>query len=122
VRRSLTTLILMLCMCWQALAHAGIAVVMADAREHQHAVMHFEGEAHHHDSHDDDDDDGVHKDRSVASAQHLASDASSCAPALIGVVNLTLPQLPPEMPAQATATALPPPFLAGPERPPKSKS
>lgn len=112
----------MLCMCWQSLAHAGIAVVMADAREHPHAVMHFEGEAHHHDSHHDDDGDGVHEDFSLASAQHLASDASSCAPALLGVVNLTLPQLPPDMPAQATTPAARSPFLAAPERPPKSQS
>jgi len=121
VCRSLTTFALMLCMCLQSLAHAGIAVVMADAGEQKHAVMHFEGEAHHHDSHDQDED-GVHEDRSVASAQHLASDASSCAPALLGLVNLTLPQLPPEMPAQAAATASPSPCLAGPERPPKSLS
>lgn len=122
MRRGLTTFILILCMCWQALAHAGIAVVMADAGEHEHAVMHFEGEAHHHDNHDDGDADGVHADHSLASAQHLANDASLFAPVLLGVIDLSLPQLPPEMPAQATPTPLPPPFLAGPERPPKNPS
>lgn len=95
---------------------------MADAREHHHVLMHFEGEAHHHDSHHDDDDGGVHEDQSLASAQHLASDGSLCAPALLGFVSLTLPQLPPEMPAQALATSSPCPFLPGPERPPTSHS
>lgn len=110
-------------MCWQSLAHAGITVVMADAHEHQHALMHFKGEAHHHDTHHDDDDvDGVHEDSSLASAQHLASDASSYAPALLGVVNLTLPQLLPDMPAQAPTPAAISPFLAAPERPPKPQS
>jgi hypothetical protein len=120
--RALTTFILMLCMCWQALAHAGMTVVMADARDHTHAVMHFEGEAHHHDSHHDEGDGDVHEDQSLASAQHMASDASSCAPALLGVVNLVLPHLLPDMPAQETPSALPPPYLAGPERPPKALS
>lgn len=122
MRRGLTTFILMLCMCWQALAHAGIAVVMADEREHSHAAMHFGGEAHHHDNHGAVDDNGVHADHSLASAQHLASDAGTCAPALLSVIDLRLPQLPPEMPAQVAATPPPQPFLAGPERPPKTPS
>lgn len=121
--RRLTTFILMLCMCWQALAHAGIAVVVAGHEEQEHARMHFEGQAHHHDDHDDHAGaDGVHEDHSVASAQHLVSDSGLYAPMLMSCVDLRLPPLPPEMPVPTVATPPPPPCLAGPERPPKSLS
>jgi hypothetical protein len=120
MRRGLTTFILMLCMCWQALAHAGIAVVLADHEEQEHALMHFEAQGHHHD--DDGDANGVHEDQSLASAQHLASDCGVYAPVLMTWVDLRLPQLPPAMPAQIAAAPPPPPCLAGPERPPKSLS
>jgi hypothetical protein len=120
MRRGLTTFILLLCMCWQALAHAGIAVLMADKDDHEHALMHFEGEGHHHD--DDGEADGVREDRSLASAQHLASDCGVHAPALMTLVDLRLPQLPPAMPVQTAATPPPPPCLAGLERPPKTLS
>ncbi|MFG6469296.1 hypothetical protein [Roseateles sp. BYS87W] len=127
MRRGFTTILLMLCLCWQALAHAGVAVLMTDAGEpqHEHAVMHFEGEAHHHDhdtGHDGDASDATHADHSLASAQHLANDASLCAPALLGVTDLTLPSLPPQMPAAAPAATPPSACLAGPERPPKHRS
>jgi hypothetical protein len=120
MRRGLTTFILMLCMCWQALAHAGIAVVMADHEEQEHALMHFEAQGHHHD--DDGDANGVHEDHSLASAQHLASDCGVHAPVLMTWVDLRLPQLPPAMPAQIAVAPPPPPCLAGPERPPKTLS
>jgi len=125
MRRGFTSFILMLCMCWQGLAHAGLAVVMADEQEHSHALMHFEGQAHHHDHddhHDDGDASGVHEDDSLASAQHLASDCGVYAPMLLGCVDLRLPRLPPEPPVPAVATPPPPPCLAGPERPPKTQS
>jgi hypothetical protein len=118
MRRGLTTFILMLCMCWQALAHAGIAVVVAGQEEHEHALMHFEGEGHHHD--DDGEADGVREDRSLASAQ--ASDCGVHAPVLMTLVDLRLPQLPPAMPVETASTPAPPPCLAGPERPPKALS
>lgn len=117
MRRGVTTFILMFCMFWQALAHAGIAVVMADHDEQDHALMHFGGQGHHHDDHGDDAD-GTHEDNSLASAQHLASDGGVNAPVLMTTLDLRLPQLPPEMPALAAATPPPPPILAGPERPP----
>jgi hypothetical protein len=124
MRRGFTAFLLMVCMFWQALAHAGIAVVIADHEEQDHAVMHFAGEAHHHDHHDDDGDDGngVHQDRSQASAQHLVSDAAVFAPVLTGDFALKLPQLHPGAPVLTAATPPPPPFLDGPERPPKSLS
>lgn len=117
--RRLTTFFLMLCMCWQALAYAGSAVVMADAEEVAHAAMHFEGEAHHHDDHDSLDDGGIHQDDSLASAQHLMDEACVFAPALIPVVHLSLPSVQPDAPVATIAAAAPPPFLDGLERPPR---
>lgn len=117
MRRGFTTFLLMLCMCWQALAHAGLAVVTAADEEQGHALMHFEGQAHHHDDHGEGD--GVHADQSLASAQHMAADCAAHAPVLVSRVDLRLPQLPLGMPVQTTATPPPPPCLAGPERPPK---
>jgi hypothetical protein len=122
MRRGLTTFLLMLCMCWQALAHAGIAVVMAGQEEQQHALMHFEGQGHHHDDDGGGDASGVHEDQSLASAHHLASDCGLHSPVLMTRVDLHLPQLPPAMPVQTAATPPPPPCLAGPERPPKAQS
>ena len=114
--RRLTTFLLMLSMCWQALAYAGSAVVLADADEVAHASMHFEGEAHHHDDHDDG---GIHQDDSQASAQHLMDEACVFAPALIRVQHLSLRSLQPDMPSAVIAKAAPPPFLDGLERPPR---
>lgn len=116
MNRRLTTFILMLCMCWQALAFAGSAVVLADADELAHSVMHFEGAAHHHDAHDDGD---IQLDQSPASAQHLMAEACVFAPTLIAVVQLALPSLRPDMPVATIATAAPTPFLRGLERPPR---
>lgn len=120
MRRGLTTFFLMLCMCWQALAHAGIAVVMADHEEQEHALMHFQGQGHHHG--DEGHADSVHEDQSLASAQHLASDCSVNAPVLMTWVDLRLPQLRPAMPVHTAEAPPPPPCLAGLERPPKTRS
>jgi hypothetical protein len=120
MRRGFTTFILMLCMCWQALAHAGIAVVLAEPEEHGHALMHFEGQGHHHD--DGADASVLHEDGSLASAQHLAADGGAHAPVLMTWADLRLPQLPPALPALTAAAPPPPPCLAGPERPPKTLS
>lgn len=110
------TFLLMLCMCWQALAYAGSAVVLAGAEELAHASLHFEGSAHHHDHHDDGE---IHQDDSQASAQHLMDEACVFAPALIPVQHLSLPAVQPDMPVAVIATAAPPPFLGGLERPPR---
>lgn len=118
--RCLTTFFLMLCMCWQALAHADIAVVMADQEERPHALMHAQGQNHHHD--DDGTANGIHEDQSLESIQHLVSDAGVHAPVLVSRLELSLPQLPPGMPVPTAATPLPPPCLAVLERPPKTLS
>jgi hypothetical protein len=120
MRRGCTAFLLMLCMCWQALAHAGVAVALAGEAGRAHALMHFEGQAHHH--HDNGDTDVVHEDQSLASAEHMASDCGPHATALAACAEVNLPQLAPQMPTAPAATPPPPPCLAGLERPPKTLS
>lgn len=106
----------MFCLLWQGMAVAGTDVVFADDTELLHASMHWLSEAHHHDGHDQG---GLHLDESPASVQHLMDDACTCAPALVHTVALGLPQLLPDEPVEATASAIPKPFLDGLERPPR---
>lgn len=106
----------MLCMCWQSLAYAGVGVSVAETREVEHAMLHFEGGAHHHDEHDGD----FHQDDSPASVQHAMTDACVFAPALPGSVAVLFLSAPSDSPATALSPEPRPPFLSGPERPPKT--
>lgn len=116
MRRWLPT-ILILCMCWQSLAFAGLGVLVTEGKELAHEVLHFEGAAHHH--HDDHGDD-FHQDDSPASRHHAMSDACLFAPALLTDIVLPIPSVRAEPPAVAHLKEPPLPFLSGPERPPQS--
>lgn len=116
MRRRLTTFLLMLCMCWQSLAYAGVEVLVAEGQELVHAMLHFEGEAHHHDGHDGE----FHQDESPDSVQHAMNDAGVFAPVLPIDAVLPLLTISSDPPADAHATEPPPPFVSGPERPPKA--
>ena len=116
MRRRLTSFLLMFCLILQGMAVAGTDVVFADDPELLHASMHWLGEAHHHDQHGHGE---LHQDESPASVQHLMADACTFAPALVHSVALRLPQLLPDGPGEATASAIPKPFLDGLERPPR---
>jgi hypothetical protein len=116
MRRRLTNFLLMLCMCWQSLAYAGVEVLVAEGQELVHAMLHFEGEAHHHDGHDGD----FHQDESPASVKHAMTDACVFAPALLADVALPCLTIYSAAPAGIHVCAPPPPFLSGPERPPKA--
>lgn len=145
MNRRLLPVLLMLCLCWQALAFAGAQVWLSDGAERLHALLHFEGEAHHHDEpeahglqaqHDhggdlhqapepdhepDHPSGGIHLDDSFASVQHGLQDAGVFAPVLLPAIVQRLPLLAgPPPPAEVRVAALPPPFLSGPERPPKA--
>lgn len=119
MRRRLVPFLLMLCLCWQSLAYAGMAVLLAQGQERAHAQLHFEGQAHHHDDHGG----AFHQDESPASTQHGLTDASVYAPVLPTVVT------PPPLatgsaspPADAHVAEPPRLYLSGPERPPKTQS
>lgn len=126
MRRGFTVVLLMLCLCWQALAHAGMAVVTAGHGERSHALLHFQGQSHHHDGpgvHGEHDDGGVHDDQSPSSTQHLTADACVHAPALPSdAVTSVLQPAPRVAPATAVANRPPSPFLAVPQRPPQDLS
>ncbi len=113
--RRLVALLLAFCLCWQSLAFAGVEVLVRKGEAQQHALMHFEGQAHHH----HDEHGGVHKDASGASTQHAMDDACMFCPALIQDLRLTLPMLRPDAPLEALASEPALPFLPAFERPPK---
>ena len=115
MRSRLTAFILMLCMCWQSLAYAGVEVLVAEGQELVHAMLHFEGEAHHHDDHDGE----FHQDESPASVKHAMNDACVFAPALLTAAALPLLTICSDPPADTAATEPPQLVLSGPERPPK---
>ena len=114
--RRFVHLFLMLCMCWQSLAFAGVGVLVVDAHEVEHEMLHFEGEAHHHDEHDGD----FHQDDSPASVKHAMTDACVFAPVLPGSVAALVLSAPADLPSAALSSEPPLPFLSGPERPPKT--
>lgn len=118
MRRRLTSLILMFCMCWQSLAFAGAGVLVTEGHELLHEVLHFEGAAHHHDEHAG----GYHQDDSPASTQHAIDDACVFAPALPAGAVLSLLAVCATPPVDLRSAEPPPPFLSGPERPPKTLS
>lgn len=114
-RRHLS-LTLIFCLFWQSLTFAGVQVMLADETERHHAVMHFEAEVHHHDnegqvSQDVDPQAGV---------QHLMSDASIFAPALLPAATHTLQTLGKVTLAELARQEASPPFLSGLERPPRT--
>ncbi|WP_297379797.1 hypothetical protein ACQ859_03345 [Roseateles chitinivorans] len=116
MRRWLTSLLLIFCLGWQSLAYAGAGVLVSEGEEMLHEILHFEGAAHHHDDHGG----GFHQDDSAASTQHAIDDACLFAPAIPSDATLSVPGVQAGAPEQAGAVAPPPPFLSGPERPPKT--
>lgn len=113
--RRTVSLIVTLCLCWQALAFAGVGAVVAPSEDQRHALLHFEGVAHHHDGHGD----GFHEDASPASLQHVAADAGQFSVALVSSPVLLMPWVPPQRPRSHGPLALAPPYLDGLERPPR---
>src|SRR3989344_5928479 len=114
--RRWVSILLVLCMCWQSLAYAGLGVLVTEGKEMVHALLHFESTAHHHDGHDGE----FHQDESPASTQHAMSDACLFAPGLLTetvLPVLTIRSAPPAVLAQPRApspiTHLTPPFCAG---------
>ena len=115
MRHRFTTFLLMLCICWQSLAHAGAGVLVAEREDRVHAVLHFEGKGHRHDG----PDGAVHLDESADATQHAMDDACGFAPALLADRALPLPAMRPAAPVESLPGEPPLPFLRGLERPPK---
>lgn len=116
--RRLTTLLLMLCLCWQSLAYAGAGVLVVEGEELVHAVMHFEGKAHHHDGHGG----AFHQDESSDSTQHAIGDACVFAPFLLADLVPPPTSSRPDAPMESLSGEPPLPYLRGLERPPKLRT
>jgi hypothetical protein len=109
-------LLLMLCLCWQALAAAGLGVLLTRGDGQLNAQLHFlKLESHHHEA-----DGSVHKDHSLASAQHALDDDCVHAPSIL--MDFELPLLTASLcaPAEPLRTTIQPPPLRGLERPPRA--
>lgn len=110
--------VLMLCLCWQSLASAGMGILLADDDEIAHALLHFEGEAHHHDEHDGD----FHQDSSASSVQHSMGDAGLFAPALMPTATAVAVGFSSPRPHEGPWIRVPLQVPQGLDRPPKSFS
>jgi hypothetical protein len=117
VRRALH-LLLVLSLCWQSLAHAGMGVAAADPQAQLHAQLHFQGIAHHHDDHGQAEH-GVHLDDSAPSLAHLVVDCGTYSPCLLPRADLQLAPADPSPPRAWVPPQGPTPCLAPLERPPR---
>jgi hypothetical protein len=79
--RRFISLFVMLSLCWQSLAYAGVGMVITQQHEQLHELLHFHGIAHEHHSHDDDAP--ISLDDSVSSELHVINDHSVFSPALL---------------------------------------
>jgi hypothetical protein len=77
--RKLVCFVVTLCIGWQTLAFAGVDVLVSEAQEQTHELLHFLAEPHHHDDHHA----GLHEDDSPASKIHIMADAGVFAAALL---------------------------------------
>jgi hypothetical protein len=116
--RRLPVVVLLVCLFWQAWAHAGGTVMLAADRDVAHAVLHFEGEAHHH--HHDGDEGGLHQDDSTTSMSHIVADSGTFAPALWADASTPSFPVPGIVRHGLCIHPLPGPDLQGLERPPKT--
>ena len=116
MRKRFIVLLLVLLNVWQVASAAGLPQFWAAQTEAlEHAVMHWQGEAHHHGS-----DGSIHADESEDSFEHMMADCCFhhfgviTAPAVVALEPL------PQHVAQAAQAVPPPPYLDGLRRPPRA--
>lgn len=114
--RKFISLILMLCVAWQALVFAGADVLLADEREQLHELLHFQGILHHHDEHHQG---GVHLDDSPASDTHLLVETGVFGAGLMPSTGCLFTSLVQGGLPSHTAPSWPMAYLDGLERPPR---
>lgn len=116
--RSTRALLLLLIMCWQALAVSSPWAADARAAEVEHMTLHDQSTGHHHH-----DDFSMHADNAGdENAQHQHADTGLQPPGLTPDAPLALPILRSSAPASRDEQAGPSPSLEGPKRPPKASS
>lgn len=114
MRRSVTLIAMLLAMLWQSAAFARLGMSVEALAELEHAVLHWQDEAHHHH-----DDGSFHVGESDESARHLMADHVSV-PALLPQPPAMLLRLEDGAPELPGVRAGPHPFIDGPLRPPRS--
>lgn len=119
MKRLSTSILLILCLSWQALAYAGYSIGLEQEDGPGHTELHFFSKAHHHSGHDDGE---AHQDESRDSLSHLSEDDALFSPALAidpqgGVLPTQSMQL-----LQAQDSDIPTRYPGGLDRPPKIRS
>lgn len=118
MQRLHTSILLVFCLCWQALAHAGYSIGVEQKNGLEHAGLHFFAKAHHHAGHDG----GAHQDDSSDSLKHLSEDGVLFSPALLINAKCDVsPSLSLELPWTRDPD-IPTGWLDGLDRPPKLHS
>lgn len=116
MRKRLTVLLLLFLNLWQVASAAGLSESWFDqGHASDHAVMHWQGEAHHHDN----DGGGIHADESQDSIQHMMADCSFHHLAVFPVSSVVALEPLPQHVAQTAQPVPPPPHLDGLRRPPR---
>lgn len=116
VRTRLIALLLVLMNVWQVASAAGLPQFLAAQGEAlEHALMHWQGEAHHHGS-----DGHIHTDDSEDSFAHMMADCCLHHFGVIAARAVVALEPVPQHVAQAAQTVPPPPYLDGLRRPPRS--
>lgn len=100
---------------WQALPLARLGVAPDQLAKIAHETLHWIGAAHHHHG-----DGSHHFDRSTDSAQHLVADHFNQTATIADAAAPRLSFGAASAPPQSHSSGLPPPFLEGPLRPPRS--
>jgi len=115
VLRRLTLSLAVFALLWQALPLARMGVAPQQLAQVAHETLHWIGVAHHHHG-----DGSHHFDRSTDSAQHLVADHFNPSATPAGDSPPALYPEPRSAPPGAHARGVPPPFLDGPIRPPRT--
>ena len=116
--RRLVAFTLTACLCLQALAFAGVDVVMAQDEEHEHAILHFAGVAHEHHDHGDHDE-HWHEGESPEAVGHVVADEAVFSPVLLTIASIFVAVLPGEPPEIGSEQPAPDRYPDGLERPPR---
>lgn len=115
MRRSAVLFVLLFALLWQSVAMARPGSTINLLADLEHAVLHWQQEAHHHH-----DDGSIHLDDSLAATFHVLGDHATVTTALIPTVAHHFPPCDSEPPGGMHDARVPAPFLDGLLRPPRA--
>lgn len=117
MRRQVVLVLVLLSVCWQALAMGGKLVPVGDRRDVTHSALHWEMRPHHHHP-----DGSVSQDSSIDSAHHIAMDDGLGSAAILPATVVVLLSVQAQRPDGADEPPAPWPCLDGLRRPPRLTS